>query len=56
MIIQGVNACGWAILPFLIFSGKYYLSAWYEDDNDLLPGSVIAVSDNGWMTNELGVT
>jgi len=53
-IIQGVNACGWAIPPFIIFSGKYHLSAWYEG-NDIPPGWVIAVSDNGWTTNELGI-
>jgi hypothetical protein len=27
--IQGINAAGWAIPPFLIFAGKYHLSAWY---------------------------
>jgi hypothetical protein len=25
-VIQGVNAMGWAILPFVIFQGKHHLS------------------------------
>lgn len=32
-VIQGVNALGWAIPPFIIFAGICYLSAWYEGDN-----------------------
>lgn len=30
-VIQGINAAGWAIPPFLIFAGQYLLSAWFED-------------------------
>jgi hypothetical protein len=26
-VIQGINATGWAIPPFVIFQGKHYLSA-----------------------------
>jgi len=52
-VIQGVNALGWAIPPFMILSGQYHLSAWYTDD-DLPPDWAIAVSENGWTTNELG--
>jgi hypothetical protein len=45
---------GWAIPPFVIFKGKHHLSAWYKEDN--LPHNwVIAVSDNGWTTNKLGL-
>jgi hypothetical protein len=52
-VIQGVNSQGWIIPPFIILSGQNHLSAWYEDDD--LPGDwVIAVSENGWTTNELG--
>jgi hypothetical protein len=52
-VIQGINAAGWAIPPFLIFAGKYHLSAWYEEN---IPRDwAIAVSDNGWTTNEIGV-
>jgi hypothetical protein len=52
-LIAAINAAGWPIPPFLIFAGKYHLSAWYEED---IPRDwVIAVSDNGWTNNELGV-
>jgi hypothetical protein len=52
-VIQGINAAGWAIPPFIIFAGKHHLSAWYEED---IPRDwAIAVSDNGWTTNKLGV-
>ena len=30
-VIAAINAAGWTIPPFLIFAGKYYLSAWYEE-------------------------
>jgi hypothetical protein len=53
-VIQGINAMGWSIPPFIIFQGKYHLSAWYKEDK--LPRDwVIAVSKNGWTTNELGL-
>ncbi|EFQ90857.1 hypothetical protein PTT_12453 [Pyrenophora teres f. teres 0-1] len=53
-VIQGINATGWAIPPFIIFKGRYHLSALYKEDN--LPQDwVIAVSENGWTTNELGL-
>jgi hypothetical protein len=52
-VIQGINAAGWAIPPFIIFAGQHHLSAWYEED---IPRDwAIAVSDNGWTNNELGV-
>jgi hypothetical protein len=52
-VIQGINAAGWAIPPFIIFAGKHHLSAWYEED---IPRDwAIAVSDNGWTTNKIGV-
>jgi hypothetical protein len=53
-VIQGINATGWAIPPFIIFQGKHHLSAWYKED-DLPHDWVIAVSENGWTTNELGL-
>jgi hypothetical protein len=53
-VIQGINAMGWSIPPFIIFQGYYHLSAWYKEDN--LPRDwVIAVSENGWTTNKLGL-
>jgi hypothetical protein len=53
-VIQGINAAGWAIPPFLIFAGQYHLSAWYEEE-DIPRDWAIVVSDNDWTTNELGV-
>jgi hypothetical protein len=53
-LIQGINATGWAIPPFIIFKGRHHLSAWYKEDS--LPQDwIIAVSENGWTTNELGL-
>jgi len=53
-IIEGINAMGWAIPPFIIFKGKHHLSAWYKEPS--IPGNwVINVSENGWTNNELGL-
>jgi hypothetical protein len=53
-VIAAINAAGWSVPPFLIFAGKYHLSAWYEEE-EIPRDWAIAVSDNGWTTNELGV-
>jgi hypothetical protein len=52
-LIQAINAAGWAIPPFLIYAGKYHLSAWYDED-DLPRDWSIGVSNNGWTNNDLG--
>jgi hypothetical protein len=53
-VIQGINAKGWAIPPFIIFKAHYHLSAWYKEE--ALPQDwVIGVSENGWTTNKLGL-
>jgi hypothetical protein len=53
-LIAAINAAGWAIPPFFILTGQYHLSAWYEEA--AIPRDwAIAVSDNGWTTNKLGV-
>lgn len=50
--IEGVNATGWSIPPFIILSGKLHQAAWYR----VIPtGWILAVSDNGWTTNPLGL-
>lgn len=52
-VIQGANAQGWALPPFIIFAGTYHSSAWYEDDR---PADwAISLSENGWTTNEIGL-
>jgi hypothetical protein len=53
-VIAAINAAGWSVPPFLIFAGKYHLSAWYEEA-EILCDWAYAVSDNGWTNNELGV-
>jgi hypothetical protein len=50
--IEGINASGWCPPPFMILSGKLHQAAWYQH---LPPDWVVAVSDNGWTTDELGV-
>jgi hypothetical protein len=52
--IAAINAAGWSVPPFIILAGQYYLSAWYEEV-EILCDWVIAVSDKGWINNELGV-
>jgi hypothetical protein len=53
-VIAAINAAGWSVPPFLIFAGKYHLSAWYEEE-EIPRDWAIGVSDNGWTNNELGV-
>ena len=53
-VIQGVNSQGWTVPPFIIVSGKNHLSTWYQD-SPLPQDWVIATSDNGWTTNEIGL-
>ncbi|USP74632.1 hypothetical protein yc1106_01906 [Curvularia clavata] len=43
--ITAVNAASWSIPPFLIFTSKYHLSAWYEEA-EIPRDWAIAVSDN----------
>lgn len=53
-VIQGVNARGWTIPPFVILKGQYHLANWYTECN--LPGDwVLATAKNGWTTTERGV-
>jgi hypothetical protein len=52
-IIQGISSYGWPLPPFIIFKGKSYLQAWYEESG--LPGDwALTLSENGWTTNEIG--
>ena len=50
--IECINASGWCLPPFVILSGKQHQASWYHH----IPIDwVLAVSDNGWTTDELGV-
>lgn len=54
IVIQGVSSQGWAVPPFIIVAGKNHLASWYE--NSGFPANwVIAVTENGWTTNERGM-
>jgi hypothetical protein len=51
-VIQGVNLYDWAILLFIIVSGKNHLASWYRDSP--LPANwVVSLSLNGWTINEI---
>ncbi|RKK79343.1 hypothetical protein BFJ71_g16262 [Fusarium oxysporum] len=53
-VIQGINAEGQAIPPFIIGAGQYHLANWYRESS--LPGDwAIATSPNGWTDNEIGL-
>lgn len=53
-VIQGVNAHGWAIPPFIVLAAQYHLANWYTESN--LPFDwVITTTENGWTTNEVGL-
>jgi hypothetical protein len=50
--IECINASGWCLPPFVILKGKLHQASWYKA---LPPDWVLAVSNNGWTTNELGL-
>jgi hypothetical protein len=52
--ILGVNAEGQSIPPFIISAGQYHLANWYREC-DLPSDWVIALSQNGWTNNQLGL-
>ncbi|KAL2018163.1 hypothetical protein VTK56DRAFT_1188 [Thermocarpiscus australiensis] len=53
-VIQGVNALGWAIPPFIVLAAQYHLANWYTECN--LPADWrIATTENGWTTNAVGL-
>ena len=54
IVIQGVNAKGQAILPFIIFKVYYYLSSQYKKE-DLPQDQEIRVSNNSQTTNKLSL-
>ena len=53
-VIPGVNSQGWTVPPFVIVAGKNHLTSWYQNSG-FPPEWVIAVSENGWTTNERGM-
>jgi hypothetical protein len=53
-VIEGINAEGQSIPPFIIGAGQYDFANWYQECD--LPGDwVITLSENGWTNNQLGL-
>ena len=53
-VIQGVNALGWCVPPFIVVKGTYHLANWYTECG-LPPDWVIKPTSNGWTDNETGL-
>jgi hypothetical protein len=53
-IIHAINSSGWVLPAFVIFEAKLHQASWYCT-TDLPRDWKIAVSDNGWTTNEIGL-
>jgi hypothetical protein len=51
-VIQGVNATGWALPPFIILAARYLQKAWFDE---ILPDWRLTITDNGWTNNEVGI-
>ena len=53
-VIQGVNAKGWTVPPYIIVSGKYHLSTWYQ--NSTLPHDWVHQSTmrQDYLSSKLG--
>jgi hypothetical protein len=50
-VIQGINSQGRNVSPFVVVAGKNHLVCWYQNSG-FSPDWVIAVTNNGWTTNE----
>jgi len=53
--IECINAMGWALPPCIVFKGKSHIQAWYED-NALPSDWRIELSENGWTTDQIGLS
>ncbi|KAJ3455087.1 hypothetical protein MRS44_013687 [Fusarium solani] len=54
IVIQAINAEGWAMQPFIVVAGQCHLASWYQGSN--LPGDwAIATTQNGWTDNNIGL-
>ena len=52
-VIESINAAGWVLPPIIIVKGIKHQLSWYKASPRYWP---IGVSDNGWTTDELGIT
>jgi hypothetical protein len=53
-VIQAICSAGYATPPFIIYKGRVHISAWYEEE-DIPHNWKLAVSENGWTNNALGL-
>jgi hypothetical protein len=53
-LIQSICAAGYTTLPFIIYKGRVYISAWYEEV-DILYNWKLSVSENSWTNNVLSL-
>jgi hypothetical protein len=51
--IESINSTGWVLPPMIILKGVMHQKSWYEAIPD---NWRIGVSENGWTTDELGLT
>ena len=51
--IEAISSTGWVLPPMIIFKGQLHQQSWYQT---LPPDWTIGVSDNGWTTDELGLS
>lgn len=54
-IVECCSADGWLMPPFFIFKGANPLEDWTWDSKTLPGDSALAVSSNGWITDELAL-
>ena len=52
--VTAVNSQGWGIPPFVILKGRTLLASWFRD-TPLPDDWKLAVSENGWITNNIGL-
>ncbi|KZP12808.1 CENP-B protein, partial [Athelia psychrophila] len=52
-VMNTICADGTYLKPTVVYKGKNFLSRWGKQNNPL--EAILAVSDNGWFDNELGV-
>ena len=50
-LMECISAAGKALSPWIIFKGKVHKASWMK----ALHSDHIALSDNGWTDNELGL-
>jgi len=53
-VLESVSAVGWVLPPFIIWQGKIHRESYYPEGG-LFNEATFAVSDGGYMDNELGL-